>query len=232
MESRSLEETQSPDAHSNGRSCKRSANIMSQKDKYWFLDILGKSEGFEKPHSNLLSELRKWVEFQNNASEIRLRMEKEIENTEFHLKRGSDLGRFDQFLDDDSLFECRNSQSKWLHLKKYFSHVAPPEIYSQALEGNKNIIHIAFSIYSDSDVPLQTTICDLPWVTSKSFGLQPTLPAIHLDLLFIKSTNNDLITFAKEMSSWTLYIFSRTLEALTYNYSRIELALLGIMQEF
>ena len=36
-------------------------------------------------------------------------------------------------------------------------------------------------------------------MTSISFGRQPTLPAIHRDPLFIKSTKDDLITFAKEI---------------------------------
>ena len=61
-------------------------------------------------------------------------------------------------------------------------------------------IHITFGGF-DSDINrdwLQATICDLPWVTSISFGLQPTLPAIRRDLLFIKSTNNDFITFAEK----------------------------------
>ena len=39
--------------------------------------------------------------------EIRLRMENEIEDTEFRLKLGSRTGRFEQFWDDDALFECR-----------------------------------------------------------------------------------------------------------------------------
>jgi hypothetical protein len=89
---------------------------------------------------------------------------------------------------------------------------APLEIYSRALKRNKNIIHIASSgFYSDSDVNwLQATICDLPWVTSISFNEpQPTVPAIHHDPLFIKSNNNDLITFAKglELDSFSTYIF-------------------------
>jgi hypothetical protein len=50
--------------------------------------------------------------------------------------------------------------------------VAPLEIYSHALKGNKNIIHIAFSYFDPNW--LQATICDLPWVTSISFEPQPT----------------------------------------------------------
>jgi hypothetical protein len=50
-----------------------------------------------------LSELRR--EMEPLDDEIRLRVEEEIEDTEFRLERGSDLGRFDQSWDDDSLFE-------------------------------------------------------------------------------------------------------------------------------
>ena len=194
-----------------------------------FLEDLGEWWG-----SISLSELRREIKriktFQlvRLKEEIRLRMEKEIEDTEFRLKRGSDLGRFDQFWDDDTLFECRYSRSKWLYLNKYYtSRGAPLEIYSHALKKNlnKNIIHITFSDFdSDSDINwFQATICDLPWVTSvsqqlsqDSFGHPLHLPAIHRDLLFIKSTNNlddiDLITFAKEnrlkMDPFSTYIFT------------------------
>ena len=126
-------------------------------------------------------------------------IENEIEDTEFCLERGFNLGRFDQFWDDDSLFECRYSRSKWLYprLTSDLSNI-PFEIYSHALKGNKDIIHITFGSESDAD-RFQDTICDLPWVTSISFGPQRTLPAIQRDLLFIKSADNDLITFAKEI---------------------------------
>ena len=133
-------------------------------------------------------------------------MGKEIKDTEFRLKRGSDLGRFDQFWDGDkdTLFICRYSRSKWLYLDKiHIRHGAPLEIYSHALKANKNIIHIVFRGFrSDSDVDwLQATIRDLPWVTSISDDWGSHLPAIHRDLLFIKSTDNDsdLKTFAKEI---------------------------------
>ncbi|KAF8801703.1 hypothetical protein BYT27DRAFT_7261820 [Phlegmacium glaucopus] len=121
-----------------------------------------------------------------SISEIHRQMENEIEDTEFRLKRGSELGRFDQFWDDDTLFKCS----------------APLEIYSHALKGNKNIILITFSnFHFDSDIDwIQATICDLPGVTSIS-NWSGCLSAIHRarDPLFIKSTNNDLITFAKEI---------------------------------
>ncbi|KAF8817319.1 hypothetical protein BYT27DRAFT_7201762, partial [Phlegmacium glaucopus] len=125
-------------------------------------------EGVEKPNSEVLSELRREMKYSSLVTdEIRLRMDKELEDTAFRLKRGSELGRFDQFWDDDTLFECRYSRSKWLYLSTLFTST-PLEIYSHALEGNKNIIHITFG-YSDSDVNwIQATICDLPWLTSIS----------------------------------------------------------------
>ena len=132
-----------------------------------------------------------------------------MEDIEFRLKRGSELGRFDQFWDDDTLFECRYSRSKWLGLHQPILS-APLEIYSHALKGNKNIIHISFST-SFHDVT-RFPICDLPWVTSvsplDSFGL----PAIHHGPLFIRSDNYDLITLAKEirpkLDSSSTYIFT------------------------
>ncbi|KAF8799337.1 hypothetical protein BYT27DRAFT_7264029 [Phlegmacium glaucopus] len=160
---------------------------------------IGLFEGVETPNSEVLSE-------------IQLRMENEIEDTEFRLKRGSELGRFDQFWDDDILFDCRYSRSKWFCLDKSDT-IVPLEIYSHALKGNKNIIHINFDGFDpDFDVNwIHATICDLPWVTSISRGSSECLPAIHRDRLFIKSTNNDLITFAKEirlkLDSFT-YIFT------------------------
>ena len=165
--------------------------------KWWWASSISQFfEGVEKPNSISLSILRKGIEPQ--SKEIRLRMEREIEDTEFRLKRGSDLGRFDQFWDDDILFHCRYSRSKWLHLSRYIAS-APLEIYSHVLKGNKSIIHIALSHFdSDSVNRFQaTTIRDLPWVTSitSSGHLTPT----HRHLPFIKSTNNDLITFAKEI---------------------------------
>ena len=178
----------------------------------WASAISQLFEGVENPKPISLSELRNEIEFLDD--EIRLRIEKEIEDTEFRLKRGSDLGRFDQFWDDDdTLFECRYSRSKWLYLSRYITS-APLEVYLHALKGNKNIIHITFKGFdSDSDLDrFQATICDLPWVTSISFGRLSTLSAIHRDLLFIKSTNNDLITFAKEnrlkMDPFSTYIFT------------------------
>ena len=184
--------------------------LLEILDDQWTKTIGQFFEGVEKPDYIPLSDFREDIE----NDEIRLRMEKEIEDTEFRLKRGSDLGRFDQFWDDDVLFNCRYSQSKWFHFSTFFSTV-PVEIYSHALKGNKNIIHIAFSsLASESDANLfQATICDSPWVTSTSrnemFGRQMT-PAIHRDLLFIRSTNNDLNIFAEKMKldPSSTYIFS------------------------
>ena len=163
--------------------------------RYWASSISQFFEGVEKPNSISLSILRKGIE--PHLDEIRLRMEKEIEDTEFRLKRGYDLGLFDQFWYDDTLFHCRYSRSKWLHLSRYIAN-APLEIYSHVLKGNKNIIHITLSHFDSHSVNwFQASICDLPWVTSiVSSG---HLSATHRDLLFIKSTNNDLITFAKEI---------------------------------
>ena len=178
--------------------------------KRWASSIsqLIEGPGVEISGSMSLSELRKEMEHVND--EIRLRMEREIEDTEFRLKRGYDLGRFDQFWDDDSLFECRYSRSKWLYLSQNFT--APLEIYSHALKGNENIIHITSSLFEVDW--FQATICDLPWVTSVASSIGH-LPAIHRhgDVpLFIKSTDNDLITFAKEirlkLDSFSTYIFT------------------------
>ena len=174
-------------------------------------------EEFERIKSRFRS-FRLNKEFELLFEEIRLRMEKEIEDTEFRLKRGSHLGRFDQFWDGDgnTLFDCRYSRSKWFYLSKYYiRHGAPLEIYSRALKGNENIIHINLSEFdSVSDVNwLQATICDLPRVTSITHYSRPHLPPIHRDLLFIKSTSDsDLITFVKEirfkLDPFSTYIFT------------------------
>ena len=203
---------------------KRMADFV--KDRYWLIEVLGIRwassidlifegagvlVGVEKPNSiSLLSGLRKDIGQEND--EIRLRMENEIEDTEFRLKRGADLGRFDQFWDGSMLFKCRYSRSKWLYFVEDLSTV-PFEIYLHALKGNKNIINITFSHFvPDSDIDqFLDKIYDFPWMTSiswDSFGL----PAIHRDPLFIQSTNNDLITFAKEirpkLNFFSTYIFT------------------------
>ena len=177
----------------------------------WASSISQLIEGVDIPSPTLLSKLRGEIEHLNAVgalnNEIRLRMEKEIEDTEFRLKRGSDLGRFDQFWDDDTLFKCRYSRSKWLNL----SLLGPPlEIYLHALKQNKNFVHIIFS--PDSDI--NQLLANLPRVTSISGDSFGRLPAIQSDLMFIKSTNNDLITFAKEIrlkmpvDNFSTYIFT------------------------
>ena len=121
---------------------KRLADLDKEKGQilgeHWASSISQLVEGVEKPNSISLSELKREMEALDD--EIRLRVEKEIEDTEYRLNRGSALGRFDQFWDDDSLFECRYSQSKHLYLKPHST--VPLDIYSHALHRNKNIIHI------------------------------------------------------------------------------------------
>ena len=188
---------------------KRLADVV--KDGDCFLETLGEQwassigqffEGVEKPNLISLSKLRNVMEpllYQSSsADEIRQQMENEIEDIEFRLKRGILRGQFDQFWDDDTLFRCRYSRSKWLYLDQYSSPTSvPPEIYSHALKGNKNIIHISSRLEVDW---FRAAIQDLPWVTSvSSIGLLPTLPAIRRDPLFIKSTNDNLITFANRL---------------------------------
>ena len=178
--------------------------------KWWASSISQFFEGVQVENTNLISLFKLREEIKPPNEEMRLRMENEIEDIEFRLKRGSELRRFDQFWDDNLLFRCRYSRSKWLNLDLNFSS-APLEILSHALKRNKNIIYIHFG-HHDSDSHVQATICDLPWVTSISRGSSGPPPAIPRDTLFIKSTNNDLITFAKDtqpkMDSISTYIFT------------------------
>ena len=194
---------------------KRFADLDDMEDKDMFLESLGRQwalsisqlfEGVEKPDIMLLSALRSRI--RDGDEEMRLRMENEIEDIEFRLKRGSDMGRFDQFWDNNTLFDCRYSRSKWVGLH---SSSIPLEVYSHALKenrGDRNIIHITF--YNKSDFDVNLFLCDLPWVTSISLDLLGTIPAVRRDLLFIKSANNDLNTFAKEikLDPSSTYIFS------------------------
>ena len=125
--------------------------------------------------------------------------------------------RFDQFWDDDTLFRCRYTRSKWLGLNQS-NLKAPPEIYSHALKGNKNIIHITFDSGFDLTRQFRLGICDSTRVTSISssdlFGL-PAIPGGD-GPLFIKSksTNNDLIAFAEKfrpkLAPSSTYIFTET----------------------
>ena len=127
------------------------------------------------------------------------------------------MTQFDQFWDDDTLFDCRYSRSKWIYLSQ--SSTVPLEIYSHALKANKNIIHITFGVM-ESDFDVNRFLSDLPWVTSISrtwHWLADTvvLPAIHRDPLFIPFYNdlndNDLNTFTKKImldSDPSTYIFT------------------------
>jgi hypothetical protein len=187
---------------------KRLADLITGKDKDYLLEILRKRwassisqlfEEVENPISISISGLRKEMEFLDD--EIYLRMEEEIEDTEFRLKRGSDLGRFDQFWDDDTLFECRYSRSKWLYLKPHST--VPHEIYLHYLKGNKNIIHIAFGGFISDASWFLATIRDLPLVTSISNSSEYYFPIYSVPgrryPLFIKPYKNGLIRFAKEI---------------------------------
>ena len=196
---------------------KRLADVDSECTD-WFLEILDDNwaslinqffEGVENPDIRVVSLSGLRSQIRDKGEEIRLRMENEIEDTEFRLKRGSDLGRFDQFWDDDLLFNCRYSPSKWLYLTRHST--VPLEVHSHALKGNKNIIHIIFgSMNPGFDV--NRFLCDLPWVTSITphWSVSVTMPAVRRDLLFICSTDNDLSTFAKEikLDPPSTYIFS------------------------
>jgi hypothetical protein len=172
--------------------------------------------GVENPMISL-SKIRRMIECLLRMGRLGdERMENEIEDIEFRLKRGSDLGRFDQFWDHDTVFQCRYSRSKWLNLWREY---VPLEIYSHALKRNENIIHISFH---NPNFPVERfQICDLPWVTSISSSIThwnsfdndlPLLPAIHHGPLFIKSINDDLTTFAKEirpkLNPLSTYIFT------------------------
>ena len=159
-----------------------------------------------------LSTFKEWIGYQRDENGIHQRMGKEIEDTKFRLERGIRMEQFDQFWDDDTLFECRYSRSKWLHLRCNPLTTAPLDIYSHALKGNKNITHITYNLDFDSDSGINkflATIYELTWVTSTSFG-RPT--DIHRNLLFINSTN-DLITLGEEIRlemkrSSSTYIFT------------------------
>ena len=196
--------------------------FLDTVSKQWALTISQLFERIQKVNVDdresydLISpRLREWI--QHLTDEMRLRIEKEIEDTEFRLKRGSDLGRFDQFWDDDSLFDCRYSRSKWLYLNQ--CSTVPLEIYSHALKGNKNIIHITFGLMG-SGFDVNRFLCDLPWLTSISrtwdwLMIPVLLPAIHRDPLFIPFDNdfndNDLNTFTKKIKlDPSTYIFSNT----------------------
>ena len=185
-------------------------------DHQWESSISQLFKGVENSDLSL-SSFKERLKYRNDGSadgtRIRLRIEREIEDIEFRLERGSRMGRFDQFWNNDYLFQCRYSPSKWLYLRHYYSE--EPEIHLHALKGNKNINHITLSNeHSNSYVfRFQDTIGDLPWVTSISsrFGRATNM---QRDFLFIRSTDNDLITFTKEirlkLDPFSTYIFTES----------------------
>ena len=165
----------------------------------WELSVNQFFEEVEDPDLVTLPELR--VQIRDTD-----RMQIEIKDAEFRLKRGSELGRFDQFWDNEILFNCRYSRSKWLYF--WQDTTVPLEVYSYYLKGNKNITHISFR-YMSSDFDVSRFLCDLPWVTSITKPYRyATIPAVPRNLLFIHSSN-DLNTFAKEIKSdsSSTYIF-------------------------
>ena len=85
--------------------------LLETLGEEWALSISQFFEGVDNPDGISLSKLKR--EIGDEDEEMRLRLEKEIDDIEFRLKRGSDLGQFDQFWDDDDLFVCRYSRSKW-----------------------------------------------------------------------------------------------------------------------
>ena len=145
--------------------------ILRAVSKRWAaLSISQFFEGVDNQNSiSLREEIQSRIDKQEQLFplyESRPRMENEMEDIEFRLKRGSELGQFDQFWDDDEgiLFRCRYSRSKWLCFDPFSQSAwrAPPEIFSHALKENKNIIHISFNLDT------RFSICDLPWLTSIS----------------------------------------------------------------
>ena len=181
--------------------CQRRSDILPASPKSPELVFTG----VEDPDGITLPKLRR--EIKDKAKESSDRIQIEIEDAEFRLKRGSDLGRFDQFWDDYTLYDCRYSRSKWLYFSQSNSTV-PLGVYSHYLKGNKNITHITFGCMR-SDFDVNRFLCDLPWVTSISPDRDAAIPAVPRDLLFIESIN-DLNTFAKEIKSdsSSTYIFS------------------------
>ena len=151
-------------------------SILEHLRKQWVVSIRLLFKWVVNHDVMLLCELRRRIG--DLDEEMRIRMEKELEDTEFRLKRGSDLGRLDQFWDDDLLFKSRYSQSKWLDFSQ--SSTVPLEVYSHALKGNKNITHISFG-HMGSEFDVNRFLCDLPWVTSISPDPSATISAVRHD---------------------------------------------------
>ena len=180
--------------------------LLKSLGEEWTLSIsnLQVFEGVDNSAVISLSKLRRQI---GDGEEYCLRLENEIKDTEFRLDRGSILGQFDLFWNNNLLFNCRYSRSKWLVFSQ--SSTVPLEVYSHALKGNKNITHITFDDMN-SDFDVNRFLCNLPWVTSISLHGSVTIPAVRRDLLYIES--NDLNTFAKEikLDPSSTYIFSDT----------------------
>ena len=138
------------------------------KDKDYLLEEWESSipGGVENPNSISPSNLRREIGDGDGDKEMLLRMENEMEDIEFRLKLGSDSGRFDQFWDDDVLFNCRYSRSNRLEINQYHSTV-PLEVYSHALKRNKNITNISFD-GMEPKFDVKHFLRDLPWVTPGS----------------------------------------------------------------
>jgi hypothetical protein len=117
--------------------------------------------------------------------EMARRLKKELAYVEFRISQG--LDRCDQFFDDEQLLKCRHSRSKSLYLDRYHFK-APLDIYSRALKGNDDVIHIDFYCYSDQEYAwFAETIRDMPSLTSIWVNNDPQrLPPIQRDTpLFI-----------------------------------------------
>ena len=107
-----------------------------------FLESLGEKwascirhffEGVVNPDGITLPRLRRIIGNTDKDSSDRMEIEIEIEDAEFRLKCGSELGRFDQFWDDFTLFLCRYSRSKWLY---FWPHsTVPLEVYCTLTTG-------------------------------------------------------------------------------------------------
>ena len=99
---------------------KRMADVDYMENKNGRLEIvrdqwaISINQIFERVDDPIMSLSNLRILIGGEDKERRLRFENEIEDTEFCLKRGTVLGRFDQFWDDDALFRCRYSRSKWL----------------------------------------------------------------------------------------------------------------------
>ena len=85
-----------------------SVAILRTVNRQWASSISQLFEGVEIPNSiPLMERIEFWIDWQERRypqCEFRSQIENEMEDVVFRLKRGSELGRFDQFWDDDTLF--------------------------------------------------------------------------------------------------------------------------------